>query len=235
MGSQLFKFLLVGCCLTACQLQASQVPSTSSPPEQGKIEALQTEFEQEMKTQLAQKNLDDYSLNEISDIALKASKKVYGAHPQLMKQKVLFDLHQLPELDSQVLSDYQVRESLNLREILKVMSSSANGRAKGNDDNFLSLFYGRKPEFMAYAIKNVLFARHIGAKEFGQRTMISQFLPDKIYRMGTNDSPQLAVKTFEDDLFLITVRMTESGLLKPLQVEWMQPKTTKTNPPSSLK
>lgn len=92
MRNSLFKLLLVGLCLTAYQLQASTAPSSTSPPDQDKIAALQTKFEQEMKAKLAQKNIDDYSFNEISEIALKASQKVDGHHPQLMKQQVLFDL-----------------------------------------------------------------------------------------------------------------------------------------------
>ncbi|WP_299404959.1 hypothetical protein [Acaryochloris sp. IP29b_bin.148] len=223
MRSKLVQCLLMGCCLTACQLQASQVSSSSSPPEQGKIEALQAKFEQEMKAQLAQKALADHSMSEISDIALKASQKVYGAHPQLMKQQVLFDLQQLPTLDTKTLSDYQAKESLDLRDILKAMSSSSNVRPEANDEDYLSLFYGRKPEFIAHAVKNILWTRHLGAKAFGQRAIISQFLPDKVYRMESNDAPQLVVQTFEDDLFVITVQVTESGLLKPLNVEWMQP------------
>lgn len=61
--------------------------------------------------------------------------------------------------------------------------------------------------------------------------MISQFMPDKTYRMQVSQQPQLVVKTFEDDLFVITVQVTESGLLKPLKVEWMQPQTAASTQP----
>ncbi len=230
MRNSLFKLLLVGLCLTACQLQASTAPSSTSPPDQDKIAALQTKFEQEMKAKLAQKNIDDYSFNEISEIALKASQKVYGAHPQLMKQQVLFDLQQLPTLDDKVLSDYEVKESLNLRAILKAISSVSNLRSEVNDGDYLPLFYGRKPRYIAQAVKNILFARHLGAKQLGQRTMISQFMPDKIYYLQADDQSRLVVQTFEDDIVMITVRVTESGLLKPLRAEWMQPKNAKNRP-----
>jgi|GEM_PF-6515479 len=225
MRGSLLKLLLIGCCLSGCQLRANE----SSRSEQGNIEVLQLKFEQEMKTQLAQKNIDDYSFDEISDIALNASQKVYGAHPQQMKQKVLFDLQQLPELDAQTLSKYQTKESLDFNEIFQTMSGFPKSQTKDSDDHFLPLFYGRKPEFIAHTVKNALLARYLGAKQFGQRTMISQFLPDKTYRRLTNTQSQLVVKTFEDDLFLISVRVTESGLLKPLQVDWMQLKVPQSN------
>lgn len=227
MKSALLQLVLIGCCLSACQLQAREV-SSSPPPEQSRTEALQTEFEQEMKTQLAQKNIDDYSFNEISDIALKASKKVYGAHPQLMKQKALFDLERLPQLDSQVLGGYRVKETLTLSELQREMFRFSSPKAEENYEDFLPLFYGRKPEQIAMVLKQMIHARHIGPKQLGQRAMITQFIPDKTYQIKASDPPQLAVKTFNDHLFLVTVQVTEAGLLKPLKVEWMQPKKTNT-------
>lgn len=224
MRRSLFQFLLVGLCLTACQLQASEAPSTTQPPDQSKIAALQTEFEQEMKTQLAQKNLDDYSFKELSDIALQASKKVYGAHPQLMKQKALFDLQQMPALEAQILSSYQVKESLNIRDLEKEMSGFSQANSGQVLDNFLPLFYGRTPGDVALRLKRMIYARHIGPQQLGQRAIISQFIPDRTYRIQASDPPQLVVKTFEEDIFLMTVQVTEAGLIKPLQIDWMQPK-----------
>lgn len=226
MGCSLVQLLLIGCCLSGCQLRANE----SSRSEQSNIEVLQLEFEQEMKTQLAQKNIDDYSFDEISDIALNTSQKVYGAHPQRMKQKVLFDLQQLPELDAQILSKYRTKESLNLNEIFKTMSGFSKLNTKESDDHLLPLFYGRKPEFIAYTVKTALLARFLGAKQFGQRAMISQFLPDKTYRRQTSSQSQLVVKTFEDDLFLISIQVTKAGLLKPLKVDWMQLKVSQSTP-----
>lgn len=223
MRRSLFQFLLVGC-LTACQLQASEAPSTTQPPDQSKIAALQTEFEQEMKAQLAQKNLDDYSFKELSDIALQASKKVYGAHPQLMKQKALFDLQQMPALETQILSSYQVKESLNIRDLEKEMSGFSQANSGQVLDNFLPLFYGRTPGDVALRLKQMIYARHIGPKQLGQRAIISQFIPDRTYYIQASDPPQLVVKTFEEDIFLMTVQVTEAGLIKPLQIDWMQPK-----------
>lgn len=223
MRRSLFQFLLVGC-LTACQLQASEAPSTTQPPDQSKIAALQTEFEQEMKAQLAQKNLDDYSFKELSDIALQASKKVYGAHPQLMKQKALFDLQQMPALEAQILSSYQVKESLSIRDLEKEMSGFSQANSGQVLDNFLPLFYGRTPGDVALRLKQMIYARHIGPQQLGQRAIISQFIPDRTYYIQASDPPQLVVKTFEEDIFLMTVQVTEAGLIKPLQIDWMQPK-----------
>lgn len=224
MQRSLFQFLLVGLCLTACQLQASEVPSTTQPPNQSKIAALQTEFEQEMKTQLAQKNIDDYSFQELSDIALEASKKVYGAHPQLMKQKAVFELQQMPALDPQILSSYQVKESLNIRGLEKELSGFSQAQSGQILEDFLPLFYGRTPGDVALRLKQMIYTRRMGPKQLGQRAIISQFVPDKTYRIQASNPPQLAVTTFEEDIFVMTVQVTESGLLKPLQVDWMQPK-----------
>lgn len=218
------QFLLVGLCLTACHLQASEVPSATQPPDQSKITALQTEFEQEMKAQLAQKNLDDYSFEELSDIALNASKQVYGAHPQLMKQKALFELQQMPTLDAQILSSYEVKESLNIRDLEKEMSGFSQAQSGQVLEDVLPLFYGRTPGDVALKLKQMIYVRHSGPKQVGQRAIISQFIPDKTYRIQASTPPQLAVQTFEEDLFLMTIQVTESGLLKPLQVDWMQPK-----------
>lgn len=142
----LCKLLLLGCCLSACQLQASEVRPSSSPPNEAQIQALQTEFEQEMKTQLAQKSIDDYSFNEISDIAAKASQKIYGAHPQLMKQKVLFDLQQLSVFDPQKLSKYQVKASMALTEL----QNEIMGRSKpfSSYDDFMPLFYKKNQSIL---------------------------------------------------------------------------------------
>ncbi|KAI9131360.1 hypothetical protein [Acaryochloris sp. CCMEE 5410] len=219
-----FQFLLVGLCLTACQLQASELPATTQPPDQGKITALQTEFEQEMKMQLAQKDLDDYSFTELSDIALSAAKKVYGANPQLMKQKALFDLQQMTVLDAQILSGYQVKESLNIRDLEKGISGFSPAKSEQVLEDFLPLFYGKTPGDVALRLKQMIYLRHTGPKQVGQRAIISQFIPDRTYRIQASDPPQLAVKTFEEDIFVMTVQVTESGLIKPLQVNWMQPK-----------
>lgn len=225
MRNVFFQLLLLGCCLSTGSLQARE----SSPPDEAQIQALQTEFEQEMKTQLHQKNIDDYSFDEISDIAAQASKKVYGAHPQLMKKKVLFDLQQLSVFDPQGLSNYQVKESLALNDLQQEMVGQSKSISSYKD--VLPLFYGRKPEYVAQILKRFLYARHSDFKQFGQRAMIAQFMPDKTYRMQASKQPQLVVKTFDDDLFVITVQVTESGLLEPLQVEWMQPQTAASTQP----
>ena len=227
------KLLLVGCCLTAYPLQAREASSPSSTANESKIEALQAEFEQEMKAQLAQKNIEDYSFKEISDIALQASKKVYGIHPQLMKQQTLSDLQQLPSLDSRVLSNYEVKEALNLNDLSKEitgLSDSGTGRAY---DDLLPIFYNKKPEYIAYMLKNMMLTQHLGAQQFSQRAMISQFMPDKTYRIRIGEQPKLAVKTFEDDLFITDLLLTEAGLLKPLKIEWLQLKTAKPDPVQS--
>lgn len=226
----LLKLSVVGLCFVSCPSQAREISSPASPPDQSKIEALRTEFEQEMKQQLAQKEMDDYSFDEISDAALKAAKKVYGAHPQLMKQQVLFDLQQLPVLEGQIWSNYRVKEFLNLGEVLKAIANGSTLRVEANNRDYLPLFYGRKPEYIAQAVKNILFARHLSARQFGQRTLISQFMPDRTYHMKVGNQSRLVVKTFEDDIIMITVQVTESGLLKPLQVEWLQPKDAQKQP-----
>ncbi|NJK41379.1 MAG: hypothetical protein HC934_08535 [Acaryochloridaceae cyanobacterium SU_2_1] len=224
MRRTLLKLLVIGCCLSACELRANEI-TPPLPPEQSQIEALQLKFEQEMKAELARKSIDNYSFNEIAEIASKVNQKVYGPYPQLMKQKVLFDIQQLPELDSQVLSNYQAKESLNVAELLKGSPPLPNPQAKGKED-LLSIFYGRKPASVANNVKSILWARYMSAKHLGQRAIISSFLPDKTYRMQSNGQLKLVVKTFEDDLFVISVQVSELGLLKPLKADWMQLKVS---------
>lgn len=222
----LLHFSCIGLWLTSCQVQALPTSAHLSPPDQSKIAALQAEFEQEMTKKLAQKGLDNYNLDEISEIALKTSQKVYGAHPKLMKQKILFELQQLPQLDAKRLSNYQVKESLNLNQLRKGVSPLFKPTGQGLEqyEALLPLFYGKQPEKIAQMMKQVLYSRHLSPKQLGQRTIIAQFMPDKTFRIKASNPPQIVVKTFDDNLFLVEVQVTEAGLLKPLQVKWMQRK-----------
>ncbi len=212
--------------MASCQLQAQPISTHLSPADQRKLTALQTQFEQEMKKQLAQKEIDDYSFDEISDIALNASKNVYGAHPKLMKQKVLFELQQLPLLEEKTLSNYQVKESLNLIQLQTELSPWLKPEGQGGEryEDWLPLFYSKTPEQIALMMKHMLYARNISPKQLGQRAIITQFMPDQTFQIKASTPPQIALKTFDDNLFLVQVQITESGILKPQKVEWLQSK-----------
>ena len=207
-------------CLLGIILSAPPAFGRDSFPEQKQLALLKEKYEHEFKTQLATKPIEERSLSEIYAIALHASQKAYGEHPELMRQKVLHDLEQIPHFKAKQLNSYELAQSYNLLEIFKTKSHSKIGKTQAD---ILAVFYGRKPEAIAQTFKNMILAKTWSAKQFGQWSAVSRFLPDKTYQMKNGKISQLIIRSYNNDLFVFKFDVTETGLIKPLTMDWMKP------------
>lgn len=191
-------------------------------PEQKQLAELKAKYELEFKAQLAQKPLEERSPNEIYEIALQVAQTVYRDHPALMRRKFLYDLSQIPQFDENKLKTYRVEKSLELLELFQTSHLSKLGSTQAD---VLAIFYGKRPEAIAQTFKNMMLTKVWTAKQFGYWSMISHFLPDKTYRLDKGDESALVIHTYDNNLFMFNFDVTESGLIKPLTIQWMKPKT----------
>lgn len=221
----MIKRIITQFCLLGIFLTATPAMGRERFPDHKRIALLEEKYELEFKTQLASKPIEERSLNEIYTIALQASQKAYGDHPDLMRRKVLYDLEQIPKFQSKRLKNYRTEQSFNLLEVFKTRKPSSIGSTQAD---ILSVFYGRRPEAIAQTFKNMVLARTWTAKQLGHWSTVSRFLPDKTYRMKKGDISQLVIHSYDNNLFVFNFDVTETGLIKPLTMEWMKPNSNQS-------
>ena len=173
---------------------------------------LENQYRSELKAQFDQKPIDDWSFDEIQDVAASVAEQVYETRPELVRAKMLSDLNLIPVWQGESFSRYQQKEVLLISELASLLDKEKLP---------WELFYGKQPEAIAYLMKTMMLTRSMDVKSYGQLSLMSQFIPDRTYRMEGNDTT-LVVESFNDQLFVMKFSLSQSGLLTPLEVKWLE-------------
>jgi hypothetical protein len=174
------------------------------------IENLQAEFE---KRVLAGVKLDgDRNPQEIMMAASRIARDVFGKHPEVLHTRAKELLRKLPALQPNALAGYVEKHNATI----------APGLLAADETVFLA--YGWQPERVAAVAKNIVLARNMSVQQTGQRALLTQFVPDKVYLLPDRKVTTLAVKSLRD-FILVELRLENSGVFVPVSVTWMVEKT----------
>ena len=182
-------------------------------PDLSQWPALENQYRSELAETFAQKPIEEWGFDEIQLVAAKVAEQVYGKEPELVRAKMLADLALIPLWQGEALSTYQERETLKVAELELMLKSN---------ELPWELFYGKPPQELARVMKTMLFSTAVEVKHLGQVTLMTQFIPDRMYRLPDVDR-QLVMESYNDHLFVMTFDLSESGLLTPIEVQWLEP------------
>ena len=172
------------------------------------FDSIQDEFRQKVISLLSEEDISVTDLqNKIADIA----SATFGSHPDLMKKKAANRYKSLPQFPAASLIDFVEHES------------SEQFPLPPGETGLAWVAFGWEPEKLAHAAKQAILSRTLTPEEFGRRAFVNACCPDKVFRLGEREYPDLVVDSL-GDLFLIKVEMTEAGVCKPVSVKWIKKK-----------
>jgi len=191
--------IIIACLLTSAAL--ADEPTFESVQEEFRQKAVSilSESEEASPTDIAAK------IAEISEIA----NATFGAHPDLMKKEAANRFKNLPVFPASRLDDFVEHKSSKQFPILQ------------SDAGLVWATLAWEPAQLAYIAKTSVLYRTLKIDHFGSRGLANSYCPDKIYRLGEGEYPDLVVDSL-GDLFLVDVEMTEAGYCKPVSVKWMK-------------
>ncbi len=184
---------------------------------------LNMQFKREFKAQLNSKSFDELNSHEVAKLASSAAKKVYGPHPELMRQKLLNDLQNIPIMDQSVFATYSLEESLDFKDFFE--AKAFLGLLNDSEqEGLLPIFYTKQPEKIALMIKGIMVGRSSSPTQIGEWAMVAQFLPDKVLKLEESPEPTLVVQSHNDVLFVMKFKILDAGLLSPISIQKMKSK-----------
>ena len=150
-------------------------------------EELQAQYEKRILTEVVLN--DESSVEDMTKAVMGIAKDVFGKHPDVLKAKAEELLEKMESLKPDALKGYTAKKTVtNIQESLSAQ--------KLDEDVFL--FYGCRPKHVARFMKNLVLARHISPRQMGQRSVLGEVLPDKVYRVPGKKKTTLAVISLKD-------------------------------------
>ena len=172
------------------------------------FDSVQNEFQQKAVLLLSPEDVSDADFN--IKIA-KLAKETFGAHPDVMRKEVERRFKSLPQFHEMNLNAYVEHKSWDLRPLPPI------------ETGLVWLLYGCDPEKLADWAKKTFRSRQLSVQEHGRLALLNACCPDKVYRLGKGEFPDLVVDSL-GDLFVIEVELTEVGACRPVSVKWMRKK-----------
>ncbi|MDP6633610.1 MAG: hypothetical protein QGG42_01795 [Phycisphaerae bacterium] len=178
-------------------------PATPQP-----LENIHAEFRGEIEKTLPA----DYSsadINEKQREFMAIAKRVYGPHAAELRREAKRLLSELPRLDSNALDGLVERFPDGVKTSKPVWT-----------DSMLYIARAWDPSAAALIMKRSALSRYLAPKEFGNRMLCQQFLPDRAYRSGgTASEPSVAIKSLQD-IIIVKLRLQDTGCYEPQEVKW---------------
>ena len=172
------------------------------------FDSVQSEFQRKAVLLLSQ---DDVSDADFNTRIVKLAEETFGAHPDAMRKETARRFKILPQFHAMNLTQFTEYKSWDLRSLPPM------------ENGLIWFAYGCDPEHLAEWAKRTFLARQLEAQELARRALLKTCCPDKVYRLGKGEIPDLVVESL-GDLFVIEVEMTDAGVCKPLSVKWMKKK-----------
>jgi len=182
--------------------------SSPSLAEEPSFESVQSVFRQKAVAFLSEKDISD---SDFSTKIVKLANQTFGAHPNVMRKETEKRFKSLPQFPATSLTAYVEHKSWDLRPLPPI------------ETGLVWLLYGCDPEQLADWAKKTFRSRQLSAQEHGRLALLNVCCPDKVYRLGKGEFPDLVVNSL-GDLFVIKVELTEVGACKPVSVTWMRKK-----------
>lgn len=172
------------------------------------FESVQKEFQQRTLPLLSEKHI---SITDLQAQIAKFANETFGAHPNLMRKEAEHRFKALPEFPATNLAAYIEYTSWGEFPLPTLESG------------WVWFMFGWDPEKLAVWAKKTSLSRQLDPYGLCARGLINACCPDKLYRHGKGQFPDLVVDSL-GDLFVIKVEMTEAGVCKPTSVKWMKKK-----------
>ena len=172
------------------------------------FESVQEEFRQKAISLLSDREM---STTEFQSKLAEIANATFGSHPEVMKKEAANRYKSLPQFPAASLTEFVEHKSWEQFP----MPPAELGLAW--------VTFGWEAEKLADLVKKNILSRTLTPEEFGRRAFVNACCPDKIYRLGEGEYPNLVLDSL-GDLFVIEVEMTEAGVCKPVSVKWMNKK-----------
>lgn len=197
-------------------ITAAVLVTSASLAGQATFESVQSEFLQKALTLLSEK---DTSPADFQTKIAKAAYETFGAHPDVMRKEAADRFNALPPFPAASLTSYAEYKSCDQLPLTEA--------------RWVLLMSGWwAPEKLADSAKKAMLYRQLGTTEYGRLALVNVCCPDKVYRLGKGEFPELVVDSL-GALFVIKVKMTKIGVCRPVSVRWMKKKVGATRPTSA--
>lgn len=185
---------------------ATVLVATVASADEPTFDSVQEEFRQKAVSLLTEEGISAQEFQKkISEIA----NTTFGSHAVLMKKETANRFRRLPVIPESSLAEFAEHKLLDQFPL------------PPTDDGLLWITFGWEPVRLADVAKKAILARTLTAEQFSRRALVNACCPDKVYRLGEGEYPDLVADSL-GDLFVIKVEMTEVGVCKPVSVRWMK-------------
>ena len=173
------------------------------------FESLEDEFREKVESLLSGK--EERAIADLQAKLASFAKETFGAHPDLIKRETESRFKTLPEFAPELIDEYEEHRFFDDMPLPSPESEE------------YWLIQSWDPPRLGYSTKNVILARELGVEKYGERALINSLCPDKFYRLGKADLPDLVVQSL-GELFIIKIETTKLGPCRPASIKWMKKK-----------
>lgn len=176
------------------------------------FEDLKAQFQAEV---IAMASDGDVNLVNIETRLMELARRVYGPHPDVLKQEALRLYDALPQFDAESLDGYLVVERAD--DIVFPV--------EGGMDNIASymLVIGWDPNRNGSYMKTLFLSRRMSTQDFGKRSMLTGLCPDRIYKFPDGEKKRIVVESL-GEYFIIDASLSDAGVFMPQALTWMKRK-----------
>ena len=149
------------------------------------------------------------SFDEVPRRLEELAEATFEKHADVLRREAQRLIDDLPEFGAGSLKEYT--------EVHDVIEHPLRNEPAGG----MLFVVGWNPHLMAVSVMNLVLSRKLASADFGKRTLLSQFCPDKVYRLRGTQPQQLVVQSLSD-LFIVEVAFTDAGVLDIVSVKWLK-------------
>ena len=154
------------------------------------------------------------SVNRVSMIA----RQTFSPHAELLKSAARREMSRLGLIHQADLATYKPKFPEKKDQI------SAALTAYQTEGQFLGIMYldGWSMRTVAERAKQLVVPKFMDPTHLGNRTLMEKFIADVFYRLNDDYlTPQVVIKSL-DEVFIVTLKMSDEGIYQPTTIEWLK-------------